>query len=106
MKLKPGYYVMPSVLFSIAIDWVLCRTVEDQRRGIRWTPFSTLEDLDFVDDVALLSYTRQHIQEKTDQLSMIDYFEEQQCITRQFNGNQANQKSKISIFSELFLPMF
>ena len=49
--------VMPSVLFNIAIDWVLRRTVEDQRRGIRWTPFSTLEDLDFADDLALLSHT-------------------------------------------------
>ena len=62
--------VMSSVLFNIAIDWVLCRTMEDQRRGIRWTPFSTLEDLDFADDIVLLSHTRQHIQEKTDRLSM------------------------------------
>ena len=33
---------MSSVLFNIAINWVLRRTVEDQRRGIRWTPFCTL----------------------------------------------------------------
>ena len=56
-----------SVLFNIAIDWVLRRTVEDQRRGTRWTPFSTLEDLD---DLALLSHTWQHIQEQTDWLSI------------------------------------
>nr|XP_058949249.1 uncharacterized protein LOC131777053 [Pocillopora verrucosa] len=43
---------------------------EDQRRGIRWTPFTILEDLDFADDLALLSHTRQHILEKTDRLSM------------------------------------
>ena len=61
---------MSSMLFNIAIDWVLCRTMEDQRRGIRWTPFTILEDLDFADDLALLSHTRQHIQEKTDRLSM------------------------------------
>ena len=59
-----------SVLFNIAIDLVLRRTVEDQRRGIRWTPFSTLVDLDFADDLALLSHTWQHIQEKTDRLSI------------------------------------
>ena len=64
--------VMSLVLFNIAIDWVLRRPVEDQRRGIRWTPYSTLKDLDFADDVALLSHTRQHIQEKTDQLGMIE----------------------------------
>ena len=45
--------------------------MEDQQRGIRWTPFTILEDLDFADDIALLSHTRQHIQEKkTDRLSM------------------------------------
>ena len=36
----------------------------------RWTPFSTLKDLDFADDLALLSHTRQHIQEKTGRLSI------------------------------------
>ena len=49
---------------------VLCRTMEDQQRGIIWTPFTILEDHDFADDIALLSHTRQHIQEKTDRLSM------------------------------------
>ena len=33
-------------------------------RGIRWTLFTTLEDLDFADDLALVSHTL-HIQEKT-----------------------------------------
>ena len=53
--------VMSSVLFNIAVDWVLRHTAEDQQRGIRWTPFSTLKDLDFAADVALLSHTQQHI---------------------------------------------
>ena len=44
--------------------------MEDQQRGIRWTPFTILEDLDFTDDLALLFHTRQHIQEKTDRLSI------------------------------------
>ena len=33
------------------------RTTENQPRGIRWTLFNTLEDLDFADDLALLSQT-------------------------------------------------
>ena len=41
------------------------RTTEDHPRGIS----STLEDLDFVDDLALLSHTHSHIQEKTSLLS-------------------------------------
>ena len=46
------------------------RIVEDQRRGIRWTLFSTHEDLDFADDLALLSDTWPYIQEKTDRVSI------------------------------------
>ena len=64
---------MSSMLFNIAIDWVLCGTVEDQRRGLRWTPFTILEDLDFADDTALLSHTRQHIQEKTEELLLVQH---------------------------------
>jgi len=57
-------------LFIIAIDWVLRQTTADTPRGIRWGTFSTLEDLDFADDLALLSHTHQHIQEKTTRLRM------------------------------------
>ena len=60
---------MLALLFVIAIDWVMRRTTEDQRRDIRWTLFSTLEDLDFADDLALVSLAHQHTQEKTSRLS-------------------------------------
>ena len=60
--------VMSAVLFNIAIDWVMRKTTEDSPRGIRWNLFSTLDDLDFADDLALLSHTHQHIQEKTTRL--------------------------------------
>ena len=46
--------VMSSVLFNLVIDWMMRRTTEDQPRGIRWTLFVTLEDLDFADGLALL----------------------------------------------------
>ena len=35
---------------------------------IRWTLFSSFEDIAFVDDVALLSHTRQELQEKASKL--------------------------------------
>ena len=60
---------MSALLFNLTIDWVMRQTTADQPRGIRWTPFSTLEDLDFADDLALLSHTHHHIQEKTSRLS-------------------------------------
>ena len=47
------------------------RTTEDQIRGIRWTPISYLEDLDYADDLALLSRAHTHIQEKTQRLNSL-----------------------------------
>jgi hypothetical protein len=41
------------------------KTTKDKSRGIRWKITSKLEDLDFADDLALLSHTHQHIQDKT-----------------------------------------
>ena len=61
---------MSALLFNLAIDWVMRQTASDQIRGMRWTLLSTLEDLDFADDLALLSHTHQHMQEKTTRLSM------------------------------------
>ena len=56
--------VMSTFLFNLVVDWIMHRTTEDQVRGIRWTPFSYLEDLEYADDIALLSHTHTHIQEK------------------------------------------
>ncbi|KAK2171237.1 hypothetical protein NP493_1088g00044 [Ridgeia piscesae] len=39
-------------------------TTRNRRHGIQWTPWSQLEDLDFADDLALLSHTHQQMQEK------------------------------------------
>ena len=61
--------VLSTLLFNLVIDWVLSRTTEDQKRGIRWTLYSTLEDLDYADDLALVAHTHHHIQEKTDRLT-------------------------------------
>ena len=61
--------VMSGLLFIVAIDWVTSRATECVKRGIRWTPFSQLEDLDYADDIALLSHTTNHTQQKTDKLT-------------------------------------
>ncbi|KAL9969196.1 hypothetical protein ACROYT_G021383 [Oculina patagonica] len=47
--------VMSGFLFLFAIDWVMSRTTEGRRTGIRWKFTSVLEDLDFADNIALLS---------------------------------------------------
>ena len=39
-------------------------------RGMQWTLFSHLEDLEFADDIAILSSTPVHLQKKSDDLNM------------------------------------
>ena len=60
--------VMSGLLFIVAIDWITSRTTQDARRGIRWTLFTQLEDLDYADDIPLLSHTEQQMQQKFDRL--------------------------------------
>ena len=43
------------LLFLVNIDWTMKRSTEHHRTGIQWNLFSQLEDLDFVDDLELLS---------------------------------------------------
>ena len=63
--------VLSPMLFLIAIDWIMHKkTIGNKRRGIRWTLTSLLEDLDFADDVALVSSTRGQLQRKTSDLSL------------------------------------
>ena len=54
---------MSVLLFNLGIDWVMRRTTEDHSRGISWILFSILEELDFADDLALLSHPQPHTRE-------------------------------------------
>ena len=60
--------ILSPLLFVILIDWIMKRTTHDQARGIQWTMFTKLEDLDFADDIALLSTTRSQMQTKMERL--------------------------------------
>ena len=63
-------FFSPVFAFLIAIDWVMKKTT-DSKRGITWSIFTTLEDLDFADDIALLSSRHSDMQEKTERLSQL-----------------------------------
>ena len=52
-------------LFLLVIDWITKVSTEHQNNGIKWTPNSQLEDLDYADDLALLSHAQHQMQEKT-----------------------------------------
>lgn len=58
-------------LFILAIDWLMKETTKGRRKGITWTPWTQLEDLDFADDLALLSHTQEQMQEKTEVLQHV-----------------------------------
>ena len=55
---------------KITIDWVMRQATSLRSRGIQWTIFSQPQDLDFADDIAILSSTPTHLQEKTDDLNI------------------------------------
>ena len=50
------------------IDWIMRAVTNQKRNGIQWTLWSQLDDLDFADDLALLSRNHQQMQEKTSDL--------------------------------------
>ena len=61
--------VMAGFRFLLVIDWVMRRTLREGNTGIRWRFTEKLEDLDFADDLALLSSTRRQLQLKNERLS-------------------------------------
>ena len=52
------------VLFLVTLDWAT-RTTFDRKKGVRWTSTTSLGNLDFADDLALLSHRIQDMREKT-----------------------------------------
>ena len=56
-------------LFLLAIYWTMKTSTAGKRNGIQWTLWTQLEDLDFVDDLALLSHTQQQMHEKTNDVA-------------------------------------
>lgn len=57
---------MSSVLFLLVMDWVMRKTTEDKKRGIRW---NMMKDLDCADDLCLTSHTYREAQEKMEKLN-------------------------------------
>jgi len=55
-------------LFLLVIDWVMTETTRGYSRGIQWNILRHLEDIDFADDITLLSHRHQDMQSKTTSL--------------------------------------
>ena len=52
--------IMSSFLCLIVMDWVMKKTVVNDNNGISWKFTTVLEDIDFADDLALLSSKEKH----------------------------------------------
>ncbi|KAK7112952.1 hypothetical protein V1264_012324 [Littorina saxatilis] len=56
-------------LFLLVIDWIMKTTTAGRNNGIQWTLWTQLDDLDFADDLALLSHNFNQMQDKTTRLA-------------------------------------
>lgn len=56
-------------LFLLVIDWIMKTTTTGRNNGIQWTLLTQLDDLDFADDLALLSHNHRQMQDKTSLLA-------------------------------------
>ena len=58
-------------LFLLVIDWIMKTTTTGRNNGIQWTLWTQLDDLDFADDLALLSHSHSQMQDKTTRLETV-----------------------------------
>ena len=61
---KQGCILSP-FLFCLAIDWIMKESLSNRKTGLQWTFTETLDDLDYADDIVLLSQKLPDIQIKT-----------------------------------------
>ena len=52
-------------LFLLVIDWIIKTNTTGRNNGIQWAHWTQLDDLDFADDMALLSHNHNQMQDKT-----------------------------------------
>ena len=66
---RQGCLLSP-MIFIMVVDWIMREVVSQGKTGIQWTRKTQLHDLDFADDIFLLSQNLQHMQIKTKHLAL------------------------------------
>ena len=66
-RLKQGCAIS-GFLLLLCLDWLMRKATEDKKRRKRWNFTTVLRDLDFADDIALLSSTFNDLHKKTGRL--------------------------------------
>ena len=73
-KIKTGVRqgcLLSPFLFILVVDWLMKEIVKGRRNGVQWTPFTQLDDLDYADDLALISHRKDQMQAKTSDLDKL-----------------------------------
>ena len=83
---RQGCLLSPFI-FLLAMDWIMHETTVNKRNGIQWSISSQIDDLDFADDLALLSHTYNQMLEKTSVLN---------TTAQQLGLNIHRRKTKVS----------
>jgi hypothetical protein len=87
--------IFSPTLFFIVMDWIMRRNV-DGEKGIQLNPFEHPEDLEYADDICLMSHKYEHLQAKTEALN----------ITSKLVGLQINtKKTKIMAINNRRKPI-
>ena len=63
--------LLSAFLFILGIDWTMKTETKGKRNGIEWNMLTQLDDLDFADDLALMSHSHRQMQDKTTDLARI-----------------------------------
>jgi hypothetical protein len=61
-------HLLSHLLFLLVVDWITKKATDGRRNGIQWTMLNQLDDLDFADDISLLSHSHQQMQENLTQV--------------------------------------
>ncbi|VDO87718.1 unnamed protein product [Schistosoma margrebowiei] len=69
-RVRQGCLLSP-FLFLMVVDWIMKTSASGGKHGIQWTAQNQLDDLDFADDLALLSHAHEQMQIKTASVSAV-----------------------------------
>jgi hypothetical protein len=58
-------------LFLLVLDGVLRRALGGKKRGLTWRLKESLEDMEYADDICLVSHKYEHVQKKLDDLQEV-----------------------------------
>ena len=60
--------ILSPLLFLLVLDGVLRRALDGKKRGLTWRLTETLEDMEYADDICLVSLNHENMQKKLDDL--------------------------------------